>query len=114
MVVGNFTGTLCVLWFGLSASYAAAIASRAVGGALNAIILAEKAMIGGWGLLWRLGGGEEPAEKGLHVERALRALAAHDRPAPNQPTKLPHARACLPAPQARACQTRTRRPKPLD
>lgn len=52
MVVGNLTGTVCVLWFGLSASYAAAIASRAVGGAMNAIILAEKAMIGA---LWRGG-----------------------------------------------------------
>ena len=48
MVIGNATGTLCVLWFGLSRSYGQAVASRAVGGAFNAIILAEKAIIGGW------------------------------------------------------------------
>ena len=31
MVIGNVTGTLCVLWFGLSRSYGQAVASRAVG-----------------------------------------------------------------------------------
>jgi hypothetical protein len=36
-----------VLLFGLSNSYGQAMAARAVGGALNAVILVEKAMIGG-------------------------------------------------------------------
>lgn len=46
LVIGNLSSVASVLWFGLSGSYWQAVTSRAVGGALNAIILAEKAMIG--------------------------------------------------------------------
>lgn len=46
MVIGNVSCVLGVLGFGLATSYRQAMAARAVGGALNAIILAEKAMLG--------------------------------------------------------------------
>ncbi|KAL4425550.1 hypothetical protein ABPG75_009566 [Micractinium tetrahymenae] len=46
MIIGNISCVLGVLGFGLAGSYAQAMAARAVGGALNAIILAEKAMLG--------------------------------------------------------------------
>ncbi|PSC76968.1 MFS general substrate transporter [Micractinium conductrix] len=68
MLVGNLSCVLSTLWFGLAGSYKAAVASRAVGGAFNAIILAEKSILGegiprasqaeGFGLLslcWGLG-----------------------------------------------------------
>ncbi len=46
LVIGNVSCVLGVLGFGLATSYGKAVAARAVGGALNAIILAEKAMLG--------------------------------------------------------------------
>lgn len=46
LVVGNISCVLSVLGFGLAGSYAQAMAARTVGGALNAIILAEKAILG--------------------------------------------------------------------
>lgn len=47
MVVGNLSGAATVLWFGLAGSYGQAMAARAIGGAANAIILAEKSILGG-------------------------------------------------------------------
>ena len=47
MVLGNVSSVLSVAYFGLSGSYAQAVAARAVGGALNAVILCAKAIIGG-------------------------------------------------------------------
>lgn len=46
LVVGNISTVLSVVWFGLSGSFWQALAARIVGGALNAVILAEKAIIG--------------------------------------------------------------------
>lgn len=94
MVIGNVSCVLGVLGFGLATSYRQAMAARAVGGALNAIILAEKAMLGegvprasqatAFGLLslcWGLGtlagpmiGGSlaAPCSSSLHVEALCR------------------------------------------
>ena len=47
MVLGNISSVLSVAAFGLSGSYAQAVAARAVGGAVNAVILCAKAIIGG-------------------------------------------------------------------
>ncbi|PRW58585.1 glucuronokinase 1 isoform A [Chlorella sorokiniana] len=46
LVVGNVSCVASAVWFGLAGSYWEAVAARALGGALNAIILVEKAMIG--------------------------------------------------------------------
>lgn len=46
LVVGNVSCVASAVWFGLAGSYWEAVAARVVGGALNAIILVEKAMIG--------------------------------------------------------------------
>ena len=51
MILGNVSSVLSVAAFGLSGSYGQAVAARAVGGALNAIILCAKAIIGA--LQWR-------------------------------------------------------------
>lgn len=46
LVVGNVSCVASAVWFGLAGSYWEAVAARVLGGALNAIILVEKAMIG--------------------------------------------------------------------
>jgi hypothetical protein len=46
LVIGNISCVASVLLFGLAGTYWQAMAARAGGGALNAIILVEKAMIG--------------------------------------------------------------------
>ncbi len=46
LVVGNISCVASAIWFGLAGSYWEAVAARTLGGALNAIILVEKAMIG--------------------------------------------------------------------
>jgi len=54
LVIGNVSCVVSVLFFGLAGTYWQAATARAVGGALNAIILAEKAILGEW--LGGLGG----------------------------------------------------------
>ncbi len=46
MVIGNLSCVISTVLFGLAGSYWQAVGARALGGALNAIILAEKSMIG--------------------------------------------------------------------
>lgn len=46
LVIGNISCVASAVWFGLAGSYWEAVAARVLGGALNAIILVEKAMIG--------------------------------------------------------------------
>lgn len=51
LVIGNISCVASVLLFGLAGTYWQAMAARAGGGALNAIILVEKAMIGRSGFI---------------------------------------------------------------
>jgi hypothetical protein len=46
MVIGSGVTAVCLVWFGLSGSYAGACAARVVAGLLNGIICAWKCMIG--------------------------------------------------------------------
>jgi MFS family permease len=47
MVIGNLACVVSTVLFGLSGTYWQAVAARALGGTFNAIILVEKAMLGG-------------------------------------------------------------------